>query len=84
MTYSITFMSLGFIVLTLLRPLGLSGQAALTAMTFLPPIHIYRQLRGAYQLSRLSAIWRTAALLFFAILASSLFGLLLLLLGVLG
>lgn len=83
-TYSITFMSLGFIVLTLLRPLGLSGQAALTAMTFLPPIHIYRQLRGAYQLSRLSALWRTAALLFFAILASSLFGLLLLLLGVLG
>ena len=83
-TYSITFMSLGFIVLTLLRPLGLSGQAAMTAMTFIPPIHIYRQLRGAYQLSRLSALWRTIALLFFAILASSLFGILLLLLGVLG
>ena len=83
-TYSITFMSLGFIVLTLLRPLGLSGQAAMAAMTLIPPIHIYRQLRGAYQLSRPSALWRTVALLFFAMLASSLFGMLLLLLGVLG
>ncbi len=83
-TYSITFMSLGFIVLTLLRPLGLSGQAALMAMTVIPPIHIYRQLRGAYELTRLSAFWRTVAVLFFAMLASGLFGMLLLLLGVLG
>ncbi|WP_338501334.1 DUF3667 domain-containing protein [Sphingomonas kaistensis] len=83
-TYSITFMSLGFIILTLLRPLGLSGQAALMAMTVIPPIHIYRQLRGAYELTRLSALWRTVAVLFFAMLASGLFGMLLLLLGVLG
>ena len=83
-TYSITFMSLGFILLTLLRPLGLPGGAALSAMTFIPPIHMYRQLRGAYALSRFSALWRTTALVLFAMIAASLFGMLLLLLGVLG
>jgi hypothetical protein len=83
-TYSITFMSLGFILLTLLRPLGLPGGWALAAMTFIPPIHMYKQLRGAYELSRPSALWRTAALILLATLAASLFGMMLLLLGVLG
>jgi hypothetical protein len=83
-TYSITFMSVGFIVLTLLRPLGLPSGAAVTAMTFIPPIHIYKQLRGAYNLSRFSALWRTLVLIVFATLAATLFAMLLLLLGVLG
>lgn len=83
-TYSITFMSVGFILLTLLRPLGLPSGWALTAMTFIPPIHIYKQLRGAYQLSRFSALWRTLTLIVCATIAASLFAMLLLLLGVLG
>lgn len=83
-TYSIAFMSIGFIILTLLRPLGAGETVAGLAITFGPPIHMYRQLRGAYRLSRFSALWRTFLLLIFAALASSLFLSLLLALGVLG
>lgn len=82
-TYSIAFMSLGAIVLALLRPLGLGGATGL-AVAFIPPIHVYRQLRGAYQLSPWSAVWRTAVLIVFAFLALALFLALLLVLGVLG
>ena len=58
--------------------------AASLAILLVPPIHIYRQLRGAYQLSRWSAIWRTAALIVFAFVAATLFFLLLLTLGAFG
>ncbi len=83
-TYSIAFMSLALIVLSLLRPLGLPEGLIGVAITFIPPIHMYRQLRGAYALSRWSAIWRTFVLLNFAFIAASLFFMLLLTLGVLG
>ena len=83
-TYSIAFMSLGLIALSLLRPLGLPEWISGLAITFIPPIHMYRQLRGAYRLSRFSAIWRTAALIVFAFVAATLFFVLLLALGALG
>jgi hypothetical protein len=83
-TYSISFMSLGVISLSFLRLLGVPGAFAVLAMTFIPPIHMYRQLRGAYALSRWSALWRTFMLLFFAFIAAGLFFTLLLMLGVLG
>lgn len=82
-TYSIAFMSLGAIVLALLRPLGLGAVTGLAA-TVIPPIHVYRQLRAAYRVSRWSAVWRTAVLIVFAFLALALFLVLLLVLGVLG
>ena len=83
-TYSIAFMSLGLVMLSLLRALGV-GQALIgLAFTFVPPIHIYRQLRGAYGLRWYSALWRTAALLVFAGVAAMIFFTLLLALGVLG
>jgi hypothetical protein len=82
-TYSIAFMSLGLIVLSLLRPLGVGEIFMGFAITLVPPIHIYRQLRGAYSLSRLSALWRTAALLAIALIAAILFFVLLVLLGAL-
>jgi hypothetical protein len=81
-TYSIAFMSLGMVVLSLLQPFGLGGNLTGLAIAFVPPIHIYRQLRGAYQLSRLSALWRTFMLLIFAFVAATIFLLLLLMLGV--
>ena len=40
---------------------------------FLPPIHMYRQLRGAYSLSRLNALLRTMVLMIFACVVSILF-----------
>ena len=83
-TYSIAFMSLGLIALSVLRLLGSSDVIAGFAMLFIPPIHIYRQLRGAYALSRWSALWRTFALINFAFIAASLFFTGLLALGVLG
>jgi hypothetical protein len=83
-TYSIAFMSLGLIALSLLRPLGVGTGFIVLAILLVPPVHIFRQLRGAYQLSVFSALWRTAMLLFFAFLAALLFFSLLVVLGVLG
>ncbi len=45
---------------------------------------MYRQLRGAYRLSRFSALWRTFLLLIFAWIAASLFLTLLVAVGVFG
>jgi hypothetical protein len=83
-TYSISFMSLGVITLSFLRLLGVPIVFALLAMTFVPPIHMYRQLRGAYVLSGWSALWRTFVLINFAFIAASLFFTGLLALGLLG
>ncbi|HEX9963403.1 MAG TPA: DUF3667 domain-containing protein [Allosphingosinicella sp.] len=83
-TYSISFMSLGLIALSVLRLLGAPDVFAGFAMLFVPPVHIYRQLRGAYELPWWSALWRTVALINFAFIAATLFFTLLLGLGVLG
>ncbi|WP_331040945.1 DUF3667 domain-containing protein [Allosphingosinicella sp.] len=83
-TYSVAFMSLGVIALSLLRPLGISDTIITLAIILIPPVHMYRQLKGTYQLSRWSALWRTFMLLVFAAIAASLFALMLLMLGVLG
>jgi hypothetical protein len=83
-TYSITFMSLGLIALSLLRPLGIGGDLAELAMVIVPPVHIYRQLKGAYGLSRRSALWRTFMLILFAFIAITMFVSLLLTIGGVG
>lgn len=80
-TYSLAFLSLAAIAFTLLKLLGLTGPAALLPL-LVPPIHVYRQLREAYELSRWGALWRTVLLLFFALIAGGLFFILLLMLGV--
>ena len=80
-TYSIAFMSLGLIALSLLRPFGAGGALTALAITCIPPLHMYRQLRGAYGLSRWSAGWRSFLLVTFAFIAVTLFLSLLLALG---
>ena len=80
-TYSIAFMSLGLIAVSLLRPLGIGGDLVELAILLVPPIHIYRQLKGAYGLSRWSALWRTFMLVIFAFIAISMFVSLLLTIG---
>ncbi|MEA3066052.1 MAG: hypothetical protein QOJ27_2509 [Sphingomonadales bacterium] len=82
-TYSIAFMSLALVAFVLVRAAGLSWGPLNLAFILAPPVHIYRQLRGAYRLSRLSALWRTAVLMWFAGIALTLFMLLLVTLGVL-
>lgn len=83
-TYSIAFMTLLVIALSLIRPLTGSDRPGALAIVLLPPIHMYLQLKGAYSLSRVGALGRTAALLVFAGLAGLLYFLLLVTLGLLG
>jgi hypothetical protein len=83
-TYSLAFMSLGWVVLILLDRLPIPNNLLGLLLVLVPPVHIYRQLRDAYQLSRGSAAWRTVALLVCATLSTTIFAGLLLLMGVLG
>lgn len=82
-TYSLSFLSMAAIILTFLKLLGLNGTAALLPLVF-PAIHVFRQLRSAYQLSVWSALWRSFALAVSACVAAALFFVMLLALGVLG
>ncbi len=80
-TYSLAFMSLLFIVLSLLGAAGVGLNVLGVAGLLIPPVHLYKQLRGTYGLSRFSALWRWAALSLFIWIVVILFLQLLLLLG---
>ena len=80
-TYSIAFMSLLFIAVSLLAVAGLKAGWLVWAVLLIPPIHIYKQLRYAYGLSRLSTIWRLVFLLLFISVVLILFLLILTVLG---
>ncbi|HEY6814189.1 MAG TPA: DUF3667 domain-containing protein [Croceibacterium sp.] len=84
-TYSLCFMSLLFVTVAALGQVpGVPGAGLFFATVLIPPLHIYKQLRGAYGLSRFSALWRTMTLLMFIFIILFLFIDLLLLLGALG
>lgn len=70
-TYSLSFMMMLVVVGGLLVEFGLPGLASL--LFFVPPFHMYRHLKQAYQLGRWSAIARTMALVSFAFVAAGLF-----------
>lgn len=74
-TYSLAFMTLFGVVLTLAGAIHAPYLAVVAALV--PPLHMYRQLKGAYGLSRGAALWRTALLLSFAFTALLLFAALL-------
>jgi Protein of unknown function (DUF3667) len=59
--YSLSFVSLLAIVAASLLSIG-AGVVGALLMAIVPPVHMFQQLRGAYQLGRWSALWRTAAL----------------------
>jgi hypothetical protein len=71
--YSLSFMSLGVVALTLFGWLGVSAAIISLTAIFVPPIHMYRQLKGTYSLGRWGATWRTFALLVIISITSSLF-----------
>ncbi|MEA1072086.1 DUF3667 domain-containing protein [Sphingomonas sp. LY160] len=71
-TYSLGFMMLLACLASLLIAVGLSAVAGL--LFFIPPFHIYKQLRGTYGLTRFGAIWRAIVLVVGAITVLSLFG----------
>lgn len=80
-TYSIAFMSLLFIVVSVMVKFDAPVWAYVTLITLVPPLHIYKQLRGTYGLSRFSALWRLCMLSIFIFIVLSLFLQLLLVLG---
>jgi hypothetical protein len=65
---------------TLLAAIGLNLIAPM--MLLVPPIHMYRQLRGAYGLRRFGALWRTVGLMLSAVLVLIAFILLMTAVGV--
>jgi hypothetical protein len=79
-TYSLCFMML---LLSAGSVIGLVSETVASLAWFVPPIHMYRQLKGTYGLSKSGAIWRTAALTIFAFMAIGLFASLLVALGAL-
>lgn len=83
-TYSLSFMTLFFVTLTVLGAAGGTGDLLELAGVLVPPWHLYRQLKGAYSLSRFSALWRTMALLALIAVILVLFVNLLLAVGALG
>jgi len=70
-TYSLSFMMMLVIAGGLLVAIGWSALAGF--LFFVPPFHMYRHLKGAYQLGRFSALVRTIALVTFAFVAAGLF-----------
>ncbi|MGB3472656.1 MAG: DUF3667 domain-containing protein [Erythrobacter sp.] len=82
-TYSLSFMSLLFIVISLVAVSSLDGFGgwAFTIFATIAPLHIYKHLRHSYGLSRLSTIWRFALLTVFIVIVIALFLQALLLLG---
>jgi len=80
-TYSLCFMSLLVIIGSALAYAGVMG--VVPFLLLLPPIHLFLQLRGTYQLGWWGALWRTAVLLIAAVFVLSLFALLIIALGAL-
>ena len=82
-TYSITFMMLLLVIVSVLGALHVSG-GLLSLAFFIVPIHMYKQLRGTYQLSRIGAFGRLILLLISALIVQSIFAVMLVALGVMG
>ena len=69
-TYSLCFMML---LLIAGSTLGLVWPSIASLLFFVPPFHMYRQLKGAYRLGRWGALWRTTLLVGFAFAAIGMF-----------
>ncbi|WP_240047523.1 DUF3667 domain-containing protein [Sphingomonas panacisoli] len=80
-TYSLSFMMLLATFVSLLMMINTPVWIYGNLIAFAPPVHIFFQLRGAYQLRWFSALWRTVVLGFFASITLMIFGILLLGLG---
>ena len=77
-TYSLCFMML---LLAASSVVGLVSDSIAGLAFFVPPFHMYRQLRGTYSLSKGGAIWRAVLLSIFAFIAIGLFASLLVAVG---
>jgi len=82
--YSLSFVSLLFIVFALLSRVPSSIEFAGPWLMLSIPVHAYFQLKGGYSLGWFSALWRTPVLMIFAALGLSFFLVAIVLLGVTG
>ena len=80
-TYSIAFMSLLLIAITIAGAIGVSEGVIIFMALVLPFVHLARQLKQAYALGWVSAILRAFVLSFFILIVVTLFVLILLVLG---
>jgi len=72
-TYSLAFMSLLFIVMSLVGTSALGPGWAFTIFATVAPLHLYKHLRRTYDLSRFSTVWRFFALSVFILVVIMLF-----------
>jgi hypothetical protein len=79
--YSLSFMALLVVALSLLKMAGMKP-LVVAMVFFVPPIHMFFQLRGTYGLGMAGTLWRTAFLLFSSLLVSTLYLLLILMFSV--
>ncbi|MFV3130530.1 DUF3667 domain-containing protein [Niveispirillum sp. KHB5.9] len=83
--YSLSFMSLLFILISVLIKFAPSWENVIGPLiVFAPPVHMFFQLRGTYRLSNFSALWRTVALLFITLMTSLTFVIFIISMGVAG
>ena len=61
-TYSLAFMSLLFIAMSIISTIPGGGGWAALLFAIAAPLHLYKQLRYAYSLTRFSALWRFCVL----------------------
>jgi hypothetical protein len=69
------------ILLSFARQAGVPEDGVVLVLTLIMPIHMFRQLKQAYQLRFFSALWRTIALAIFSVISILLFLVLALALG---
>ena len=69
-TYSLCFMMLLLVVGSTIQ---FVSSTIASLLFFIPPFHMYRQLKGTYGLSRWGALWRTTLLVGFAFAAIGMF-----------
>ena len=81
--YSISFMSLLFIIASIALTLDVTNQWLWIPLLTAPVVHMYVQLKGAYALGRFSAIWRTGVLALTSFLTLALYLVLIIAVGVL-
>ncbi len=81
--YSISFMSLLFVIGSLALALDVTSGLFWSAAIFIVPMaHMFVQLKGAYALTHFGAAWRTVALALGALMTLSLYAVLMVALGV--
>ncbi|QYJ07689.1 DUF3667 domain-containing protein [Qipengyuania flava] len=80
-TYSLSFMTMLILGIVLAGLAGAPTPFVVFASLLVPPIHIYKHLRGAYGLSRFSAFWRLSVLSVLIVIILGMFTSLLMLLG---